>query len=107
MYPATLINLEKWNKIPEDLQDMIMGVMKDMEYIATMRIMLIKDKEENIRKNAGMKYLQLPPADAEKFRHLAYDKTWEVLYEKAPQNGQALRKLSSKKALPKGAFPWQ
>ena len=107
MCPATLINIAKWDKTPTDLQDMIMDVMKDMEYIATMRIMLIKDREERIRMNAGMKYLQLPPADAEKFRNLAYETTWEILYKKAAQNGPELRKLSSKKALPKGSFPWQ
>jgi len=107
MCPATVINLDKWSKIPKDLQEMIMEVMKNMEYVATMRNLLIVEKEDKVREQAGMKYLQLPPADAEKFRTLAYEKTWELVLKKAPENGPKLKELSSKKAVPKGTFPWQ
>jgi TRAP-type C4-dicarboxylate transport system substrate-binding protein len=107
MCPATMINLDKWNKIPKELQEIIMNVMKDMEYIATMRLIMIAEKEDSVRKQAGMEYLQLPPADAERFRTLAYEKTWELVLKNSPENGPKLRELSSKKALPKGTFSWQ
>jgi TRAP-type C4-dicarboxylate transport system substrate-binding protein len=107
MEPATLITMAKWNQIPKDLQEMIMEVIQDVEYIGTMRNEMIMDKEDKVRKAAGMKDIVLPPAEAEKFRKLAYDKTWEVVIKNAPENGPKLRELSSKKALPKGTFPWQ
>jgi len=72
-----------------------------------MRNEMITDKEDKVRKEAGMKDIVLPPAEAEKFRNLAYDKTWEVVIENAPEYGPKLRELSSKKAIPKGTFPWQ
>jgi TRAP-type C4-dicarboxylate transport system substrate-binding protein len=106
MEPATMVNLDKWNKIPKDLQKLMMDVMEDMEYIATMRNTLIVEKEDRIRKKAGMKTIQLPPGEAEKFRAICYEKTWELVIKNAPEYAPKLRQLSSKKALPKGAFPW-
>ena len=107
MEPATLIHMAKWNKIPKDLQEMIMEVIQDVEYIGSMRNEMITEKEDRVRKAAGMKDIVLPPAEAEKFYKLAYDKTWEVVIKNAPEYGPKLRELSSKKALPKGTFPWQ
>jgi TRAP-type C4-dicarboxylate transport system substrate-binding protein len=106
MEPATMVNLDKWNKIPKDMQTLMMDIMEDMEYIATMRNALIVEKEDRIRKKAGMKTIQLPPDEAEKFRKICYEKTWELVIKNAPEYGPKLRQLSSKKALPKGAFPW-
>ncbi|MCK4795163.1 MAG: TRAP transporter substrate-binding protein DctP [Desulfobacteraceae bacterium] len=106
MEPATMIHMGKWNKIPKDLQDLIMEIMKDMEYIASMRNELIVKKEDRVRRKAGMKTLRLPPDEAKRFVKICYDKTWEYVIEMAPEYGPKLRKLSSKKALPKGAFPW-
>jgi len=107
MEPATLIHMAKWNQIPKDLQEMIMDVVQDVEYIGSMRNEMITEKEDMVRKEAGMKDIVLPPGEAEKFRNLAYDKTWEVVIKNAPENGPKLRELSSKKAIPKGTFPWQ
>ena len=64
MEPATMMNLDKWKKIPADVQAIIMDVMKDMEYIASMRNQLLEQKEARIRAEAGMKILQLPPEEA-------------------------------------------
>lgn len=104
--PATMINLDKWNKIPKDLQDLIMDVMIDMEYVGTLRMMLIEEKEDEVRKAAGMEFVHLPPMEAEKYRNLAYEKTWEFALPKAPEYGPKLKELTSRKALPKGSFPW-
>jgi TRAP-type C4-dicarboxylate transport system substrate-binding protein len=107
MEPATMVNLNKWKKIPKDLQEKILDVMKDMEYIASMRNIMIEQKEEAVRKAAGMKTISLPPEEAQKFREVCYDITWKYVLEMAPEYGPKLRELSSKKALPKGTFPWQ
>jgi TRAP-type C4-dicarboxylate transport system substrate-binding protein len=107
MEPATMINLDKWKKIPKDLQGLLDEIMQDMEYIATMRNALIEQKEDMVRKKAGMKTIQLPPGEAEKFVKICYDKTWEYVIQSAPEYGPKLRELSSKKALPPNTFPWQ
>lgn len=107
MEPATMINMDKWKKIPKDTQVLLDEIMQDMEYIASMRNALIEAKEDRVRKKAGMKTLELPPAEAEKFVKICYDKTWEFVIESAPEYGPKLRELSSKKAVPPNTFPWQ
>ena len=107
MEPATMVNMNKWKQIPEDLQALIMEIMKDMEYIGTMRNELIVRKEDRIRKEAGMETIQLPSEEAKKFVEICYNKTWEYVIEMAPDYAPQLRSLTSRNALKKGTFPWQ
>jgi TRAP-type C4-dicarboxylate transport system substrate-binding protein len=107
MEPATMINLDRWKKIPKDLQDLLLEVIQEYEYIGTMRNSLLVEKEERIREKAGVKNIKLPPGEAEKFVKTAYDMTWEEILKAAPEYGPKLKKAMSKGALPKGAFPWQ
>jgi TRAP-type transport system periplasmic protein len=107
MEPATMVNLDRWKKIPKDLQDLLMETVQDHEYIGSMRNTMIIEKEEKVREKAGVKIVRLPPEDAEKFVKTAYDTTWEEVIKTAPEYGPKLRKAMSKAALPKGTFPWQ
>lgn len=106
MGSCTAMNMKTWNKLPEDLQNVLMDVMKDMEYIGAMRNIMIAEYEDGVRKKAGMEFVPLPPEDAAKLKAMADEKTWEVVIKEAPEDGPKLRKLLSKDALPKGAFPW-
>ena len=63
----------------KDLQEVIMDVMKDMEYIATMRTIMIEKKEEAVKKAAGMETITMSPEEAKKFLTICYDKTWEYV----------------------------
>ncbi|MDB4444083.1 TRAP transporter substrate-binding protein DctP [bacterium] len=105
--PATIMNLNKWKQIPKDLQDLISEIMQDMEFIATMRFIMLEEAEAKIKKAAGMIYLTLPPEEAAKWRNTAYDETWKYVMKNAPEYGQKLKEVSTKDALPKGAFPWK
>ena len=104
--PATMMNLNKWKALPEDLQDLIMDVIQDVEYIGTMRFILLDQAEDKIKKAAGIQYIKLPPEEAAKWRQTAYDETWKYVIGNAPEYGPRLKEVSSRKALPKGAFPW-
>jgi len=105
--PATMINLDRWKKIPKDLQDILLETMKDFEYIAAMRGIMIEEKEDRVREKAGMKIIRLPPEEAAKYTKLAYDTTWEQILKASPEYYPKLRKAMSKEAIPKGTFPWQ
>ncbi len=107
MEPATMMNMERWKKIPKDLQALIMEVIQEHEYIGTARNYMILDKEERVREKAGMKILKLSGADADNFVKAAYDNTWAEVLKSAPDYGPRLRKTMSKAAVPKGTFPWQ
>lgn len=105
--PATAINLDKWNKLPKDLQALLDEVMQDMEYVGTMRLIMLDQKEAMVKKAAGMETLRLSPEETEKLVKLADDVTWKYLAELTPEYAAKLRQVSSREALPKGAFPWQ
>jgi len=107
MEPATMINMDRWKKIPKDLQDLLLEVIQEHEYIGTMRNDMILGKEEGVRAKAGMKNLELPPGEAETFYKTAYDYTWAEVLKTATEYGPKLRKAMSKAAIPKGTFPWQ
>ncbi len=107
MEPATMINMEKWKQIPKDVQTIIQDTMKEYEYIASMRNFMIMEKEDNVRRKAGMEFIRLPPEDGKKLLQVVNDKTWEYVIQSAPDYGPKLRKATTKKALPKNAFPWQ
>lgn len=107
MEPATLISMKKWETIPSDLQDILLEEIQDVEFIGSMRNVMIMEKEDQIRKQAGMQDIILPTEEAKKFVKIAYDATWEAVIKNSPDYGPRLRELSSKSALPKGTFPWQ
>jgi len=101
MEPATMINMDRWKKIPKDLQDIVMETTKECELIAATRVAALLQKEDQIREKAGMKTVKLVPEDAERFVRLAYDTTWEQVIKSAPEYGPKLRKATTKAALPK------
>jgi TRAP-type C4-dicarboxylate transport system substrate-binding protein len=103
---ATMINLDRWKRIPKDLQELLIDTLKDYEYIATLRAIMIAEKENKVMEKAGVKAIKLPPEDAAKYTKLAYDVTWEQIMKASPEYGPKLKKTMSKDALPKGAFPW-
>ncbi|HPU28982.1 MAG TPA: TRAP transporter substrate-binding protein DctP [Syntrophorhabdaceae bacterium] len=107
MEPATMINMDKWKQIPKDVQKIISDVMQDMEYVATMRQMMIMEKEDNVRRKAKMEFIELPSEEAQKLLKIIHDETWKFVIQSAPEYGPKLQKATTKKAVPKGAFPWQ
>ena len=104
--PATMINLDRWKKIPRDLQVVLMETMKDFEYIATMRTLMVMEMEDKTREKAGMKIIKLSDEDGAKLIKTSYEATWEQVLKAAPEYGPKLKKASSKAAVPKGSFPW-
>jgi len=107
MEPATLMSMKKWKTIPPDLQDILMEEIQDVEFIGSMRNVMIMEKEDEVRKKAGMQDLILSPEESKKFVKIAYEATWEAVIKNSPEYGPRLRELSSRSALPKGTFPWQ
>jgi|GEM_PF-2776130 len=77
-----------------------------MEYIATMRVIMMAKHEDEVRKKAGMDFVQMEPTEAERFLKIIYDETWKAIIQESPEYGPKLRQLTSRSALPKGSFPW-
>ncbi len=95
--PATIVNLDKFNALPKDLQKVLKDVVEIMEGIDTARSLVRMETDWKIMKAAGMQKLVLPPADAKKFVDTANDVTWAYVIEQAPKYGPEMRKLTTKK----------
>ncbi len=70
------MNLDSWNRLPKDLQDLLTDVMMEVEK----EITLFFDKEESdaYKKilNAGVKPIKFSPADEKKFYNTVYGAFW-------------------------------
>ncbi len=94
---ATLVNMDYWNKLPKDLQDLLMDTFADFEYVSSAVLLEIRTEEWQVCEKAGMTLINLPLEDAKKFRKIAYDATWQVVIKDSPDFGPKLRELLTKK----------
>jgi len=92
----TSINLDKWNSIPKDLQDIIMHVSADMEYIGTSDAFYYMENEWKVMEAAGMEILTMSPEDNKEFREIAYDVTWKQVIADDPEYGPRLKEALNK-----------
>jgi TRAP-type transport system periplasmic protein len=92
-----LVNLDFWNKMPDHLKDLIMDNMKKAEIMAMENIKTRLKTEFDEFEKAGVKIIQLPPAEAAKFSEIAEDAMMEVVLKKAPEEGKKLKELVTKK----------
>ena len=97
MEPACIINLDTWKKIPKHLQDLLLEVIADFEYISYAQHVVTAELERETMLKAGMTIISLPPSEAKKFRDLAYNVTWETVIKDAPEFGPQLRELTTRK----------
>ena len=93
---VTLVNLDKFNKLPKDPQTILKDSMAKLEFIATENLLKAAKAEWDIMEKAGMRKSELPPADAKRFLDMAYEITWNRIIKDDPIYGPQLRKLTSK-----------
>jgi TRAP-type C4-dicarboxylate transport system substrate-binding protein len=94
---SMLMNLDSWNEIPADLQDMVAEIMLELEE-ETVEI-LKAGAQENIRllKDEGMEMIEFSPAVAERFLEVSLDAQWAAIEEKVdPSVVSKLKKMLNK-----------
>ena len=95
--PGTaLVNLEYWNKLPQDSRDFLINSIKENEKTVAKYFMSLHNLEIEKAQKAGVKLADFPPDDAKQFIEMAYRTGWENLLKKSPKYGQKLRELSTK-----------
>lgn len=91
-----LMNLEKWNAIPADLQKIITDVIIDGEN----KVMAQRDAGEEAYKktitDGGAEFYKLPDDVAKWYLKQAYDCTWQSQIKKYPDIAPKLKELLSK-----------
>lgn len=91
-----LINKDAWDKIPAHLQKLLIDTEVQAEHYAVERGEAKVKKGFESYKKQGIRFIQLPPADAKKFNDMAYSALWDVVIKKSPENGPKLKELVSK-----------
>ncbi|MEW6265327.1 MAG: TRAP transporter substrate-binding protein DctP [Thermodesulfobacteriota bacterium] len=89
-----LINLNSWNKLPKEMQQLLNEVMIEVEKESMQAMESLAKNERILLENAGVKGHKIE--DADKYLDLAYEVGWKTVLEKDPKYGPELKKLLSK-----------
>ena len=93
-----LMNLDKWNSLPEHLQRLITEVMIDVEKEGAEYGHEVTTESRQKCLDSGMEAIRFSPADAEWYVDLAHSSLWEYWKEKlSPEAYNKLRELTIKK----------
>lgn len=91
-----LVGLKAWNKLPKYLQDLLTEAAIEAEKQAVAHFQKLAAEERPKLLEAGLKVIQLPPEEAEKFLKIGYEAAWSEIIQKCPETGPKLRQLLSK-----------
>jgi TRAP-type C4-dicarboxylate transport system substrate-binding protein len=91
-----IINLETWNNLPSDLQDLIMDIQIEIEGEMEEYFDKLLGDQMQLCLDAGMELIKFSPEDAKYYRDLAYETEWEVNLEKYPEIAAKMQELTSK-----------
>jgi len=94
---ALIMNLDTFNRLPRNLQNLLIDTAKDLEL--TWPAESAKDEQKNWKAimDAGVKIIEFSPADAKWFVDTAYEVEWKKHIKKYPDIGPKLRELMSPK----------
>jgi TRAP-type C4-dicarboxylate transport system substrate-binding protein len=88
-----LINMSAWNKVPKDLQAVLIDCMKETEIEAQAHFeKLIKEDRAKIL-GKGVQEARLPGEQAKKYLDMAYGAAWKEVLKKDAEGGQKLKTL--------------
>ena len=91
-----MINLDTWNGLPKHLQDLMQGIMLEMEPEAVAFFDEVNKEEERKILEAGMEFIEFSPADAKWYIDTAYRVVWENFEKLSPEYASRLKELSSR-----------
>jgi TRAP-type C4-dicarboxylate transport system substrate-binding protein len=94
---ALLVNLDAWKKLPKHLQDLLTKKADEITRLAFANIDKKIQEEYDSFKKEGMQFIQLAPAEAEKYVKIARDAMYEVVSKKAPVESEKILNFVVKK----------
>lgn len=89
-----LMNLAVWNKLPKDAQSKIVSITADVEANMIKHFKQEYEKEWKKLEEIGVKRLQFPQADAQKYLAIIDRVDWEILSEKVPDLVPEIKKVT-------------
>ncbi|MBI2853953.1 MAG: TRAP transporter substrate-binding protein DctP [Chloroflexi bacterium] len=90
---ANLINLDKWNSLPKDVQDLLIQAAKDAEAWGHNNDKQNTANAKQKLANFGVQFTKLSPDDEKQYLRLAYESSWDKVKSVVPAEYDQLRKL--------------
>jgi len=88
------MNLKSWNKLPKDVQDLMLKAQKDTQYWWEGFIGAVDARQQRQAKAAGMKFVKFSKPENKKYVELAQDSLWAYFKKTLkPKRYDDLRKL--------------
>jgi TRAP-type C4-dicarboxylate transport system substrate-binding protein len=91
---TAVMNLDKWNKLPKDVQDQIIAVTAKFEESMYNHFVSATDKEWAELDKAGVNRIKFSEAENKKYIDLAYQVEWNNLAQKVPDIIVELKKVT-------------
>ena len=91
---GSFVNLDKWNKIPKDLQEVMLNAAIKMEKQCHEFFPKVIGDEMEVWKKAGMQFTSLSPEDTKTFLDTAYGETWNEVLRQAPEEGPKFKAIT-------------
>jgi len=92
-----LVNLDSWNKLPGEYQQMMQDIMAGIESNELTALYEQRSRGAlELAADKGMQIIELPAADARRLADLALEVIWKEVIKKSPGNGPKLRELLAK-----------
>jgi len=90
------VNLDKFQSLPKDLQDVLNRCMEKMEIEGDEMLLGVLEEERAIMKKKGVQAVHLSQEEGKKFKQLSQDVTWEEVIKRAPDYGPKFKELTRK-----------
>ena len=92
-----LVNVKVWNQLPQKMRDLLTEAAIEAEKRVVANFEELAKQERPILLKEGIRVIDLPPAEKERFLKVAYDEGWKDIIAKSPQIGPKLNELFTKK----------
>jgi TRAP-type transport system periplasmic protein len=92
-----IMNLNSWKKLPKHLQELMTEVADQHSRNFVAYNADLEKSELEFFKSEGMKFIDLPKAEADKFMKIAHETLTQVVMEKAPNEGKQIMEYLKKK----------
>lgn len=97
MNSLILVNLDAWNRLPENLRSLMRDVTLVAEREAHAYYGNLCKVERQKLIEGGMKEINFSPADAKWFRDLAFESRWKDVMKLNPESGPRMKKMLTPK----------
>ena len=94
---TTIMNLDTWNNLPKNLQELLMQCQKEAEYEHAAKETAHQSELEKKMKAAGVNFIRFSPSDGESYLETIHAGFWKANIKRNPEIGPKLMNLLRKK----------